>query len=43
MDVLGWVNSRINIHHTLVHGAMHHLNRNLPFHLNAQKELSLIA
>ena len=43
MDVLGWMNSRVNIEHKLVHGAMHHLNRNLLFHLNAQEELSLIA
>ena len=42
MDVLGWVNSRLNIGHKLVHGAMHHLNRELPFHLNAQQELALI-
>jgi hypothetical protein len=42
MDVLGWVNSRLNIGHKLVPGAMHHLNRGLPFHLNAQQELALI-
>jgi hypothetical protein len=43
MDLLGWVNSRINIEHKLIHGAMHHLNRNLPYHLNAQDVLSAIA
>jgi hypothetical protein len=43
MDVLGWVNSRLNIDHVLVPGAMHHLNRRLPYHLDAQAQLSRIA
>ncbi|MBV9247683.1 MAG: hypothetical protein JO227_00345 [Acetobacteraceae bacterium] len=43
MDVLGWTNSRINVQHTLVAGAMHHLNRNLPYHLNAQEQLRRIS
>jgi hypothetical protein len=42
MDALGWINSRINIPHTLVHGAMHHMNRSYPFHMNAPEQLARI-
>ncbi|MGD0109096.1 MAG: hypothetical protein ABSC06_34440 [Rhodopila sp.] len=42
MDVLGWTNSRINIAHTLVHGAMHHTNRSIPFHMDVPAQLTQI-
>ncbi|HWT81543.1 MAG TPA: hypothetical protein VN648_22345, partial [Candidatus Methylomirabilis sp.] len=35
LDELGWINSRLNVPHTMILGAMHHLNRALPFHLDA--------
>ncbi len=43
LDILGWTNSRINIEHTLVHGAMHHLNRKISFYMDAQQQLKTIA
>jgi hypothetical protein len=42
MDALGWTNSRLNIVHKLVRGAMHHLNPQIPFAMPARKELALI-
>jgi len=43
LDGLGWVNSRLNVQHTLVPGAMHHLNRAIPHYLDAQAQLSAVA
>jgi hypothetical protein len=42
LDLLGWLNSRPNVAHKLVDGAMHHLNPNIPFAMPARKELALI-
>jgi hypothetical protein len=42
LDVLGWINSRLNIAHKLVIGAMHHLNTRLPCHMNAVEQLGSI-
>ena len=41
-DLLGGINSRLNIAHKLVIGAMHHLNTQLPFHMNAVEQLRSI-
>jgi len=40
LDGLGWTNSRIGIPFKPVPGAMHHLNRKLPLHLDAEAELA---
>jgi hypothetical protein len=42
MDALGWMNSRINIDHTLVHNSMHHTNRRIPFCMNVPAQLRSI-
>jgi hypothetical protein len=42
LDLLGWTNSRLNIAHKLMIGAMHHLNTQLPFHMNAVEQLRAI-
>jgi hypothetical protein len=39
IDSLGRINSRLNIDHVLIPGAMHHLNRRMPLHMNAQRQL----
>lgn len=39
LDGLGKLNSRLNIEHTEVPGAMHHLNTKLPFALNAVEQI----
>jgi hypothetical protein len=40
MDALGWMNSRLNVGHKLVQGAMHHLNPHIAFAMPARKELA---
>jgi hypothetical protein len=42
MDALGWINSRLNVDHKLVRGAMHHLNPHIPFAMPARSELALV-
>ena len=42
LDLLGGINSRLNIAHKLVIGAMHHLNTQIPFHMNAVEQLRSI-
>ncbi len=42
LDLFGKLNSRLNIGHQEVCGAMHHLNTKLPYALNAQEQLSSI-
>jgi len=42
MDVLGWMNSRINIAHKLVHCAMHHTSRRIPFCMDVPAQLRSI-
>ena len=42
LDLLGWANSQMNVSHKIVTGAMHHLNRNFPLHINVQKQIKAI-
>jgi hypothetical protein len=35
IDAFGWMNSRLGVVYTPVAAAMHHLNRQIPFYLDA--------